>query len=87
MLRVAIINILLFLLPFAAFALYLRFGRRVDSMLEGWSSTALVACTAVAVVLVAASLFLFEAQGRGPTKGAYVPPTWKDGVLTPGHIE
>ncbi|QIB32787.1 DUF6111 family protein [Ancylobacter pratisalsi] len=87
MLRVAIVNILLFLLPFAAFALYLRFGRRVDTMLAGWSTRALIVCTAIAVVLVAGSLFVFAVTGRGPTTGAYVPPVWKDGVMVPGHIE
>jgi len=80
-------EIALFLLPFVAFALYLRFGRRVDSWFEGWSTAALLACAVIAVLLVAGSLLVFEISGRGPTTGAYVPPTWKDGVLTPGHIE
>ncbi|MDQ0509707.1 DUF6111 family protein [Ancylobacter amanitiformis] len=77
----------LFLLPFIAFALYLRFGRQVDSWLGGWSTRAFLICSLVAVLLVAASLYMIEASGRGPTTGAYVPPSWKDGVLTPGHIE
>jgi hypothetical protein len=77
----------LFLLPFLAFALYLRFGRRVDSWFEGWSTRAFALCTLAAVLLVALSLVIVEVSGRGPTTGAYVPPTWKDGVLTPGHIE
>lgn len=77
----------LFLLPFLAFALYLRFGRRVDSWLEGWSTQAFVLSALVGILLVAGSLIVFEVSSRGPTTGAYVPPTWKDGVLTPGHIE
>ncbi len=77
----------LFLLPFVAFALYLRFGRRVDSWLEGWSTRAFIACAVIAVLLVAGSLIGFEMSSRGPTTGAYVPPSWQDGVLTPGHIE
>lgn len=87
MLRVALTNILLFALPFIVFALYLRYGRGLDSLLAGWSTRAFAVCTLVAVLLVAGSLVLFEGQGRGPTTGRYVPPTWQDGVLTPGHIE
>ncbi|CAA0095726.1 Uncharacterised protein [Starkeya nomas] len=80
-------EIALFLLPFAAFALYLRYGRKVDSFLAGWSLRALIGCAVVAVLLVAASLYFIEATGRGPTTGRYVPPSWQDGVLVPGHIE
>jgi len=80
-------EIALFLLPFAAFALYLRHGRKVDSVFAAWSLRALVVCSLLAVLLVAASLYFIEATGRGPTTGRYVPPTWQDGVLTPGHIE
>jgi len=80
-------ELLLFLVPFVGFAFYLRFGRKVDSWFAGWTTTSLALCTLAAVALVAGSLVLFEVTGRGPTTGAYVPPTWKDGVLTPGHIE
>ncbi|MCK0209362.1 DUF6111 family protein [Starkeya koreensis] len=80
-------EIALFLLPFAAFALYLRFGRKVDSVFAGWSLRALILCAVVAVLLVAASLYFVESAGRGPTTGRYVPPTWQDGVLIPGHVE
>jgi uncharacterized membrane protein len=87
MARVALTEIVLFLAPFVVFALYLRFGRGLDSLLAGWSTTAFAVCTLIAVVLVAGSLYVIEWEGRGPTTGRYVPPTWKDGVLTPGHIE
>lgn len=80
-------EIALFLTPFVAFALYLRFGRGLDSILAGWSTLSFAICALIAVALVAGSLLLVEIEGRGPTTGAYVPPTWKDGVLTPGHIE
>lgn len=80
-------EIALFLLPFLAFALYLRFGRKVDSLLDGWSLQAVVGCALAAILLVALSLYFLEAASRGPTTGRYVPPTWKDGVLVPGHIE
>lgn len=82
-----IAEIALFLLPFLAFALYLRFGRKVDSVFAAWSLRALAICAVIAVLLVAGSLYLVESAGRGPTTGRYVPPTWKDGVLTPGHVE
>lgn len=87
MARVALTEILLFAAPFVLFALYLRFGRGLDSLLAGWSTTSFAICTLIAVALVAGSLYVIEWEGRGPTKGRYVPPTWQDGVLTPGHIE
>lgn len=87
MVRIALSELLLFLAPFVLFALYLRFGRGLDSFLAGWSTTAFAVCTLIAVALVAGSLFFIEWEGRGPTKGRYVPPTWQDGVLTPGHVE
>lgn len=77
----------LFLVPFIAFALYLRLGRKVDSWFDGWSLRALIGCSVAAVLLVALSLYFIEAAGRGPTTGRYVPPTWEDGVLVPGHVE
>lgn len=87
MLRVALTELLLFLAPFIVFALYLRFGRGLDSMLTGWSTLAVAGCTLCAVALVAGSLYFIEWSGRGPTTGSYVPPAWEDGVLTPGHVE
>ncbi|GLK70856.1 hypothetical protein KHC23_08810 [Ancylobacter dichloromethanicus] len=80
-------EIALFLVPFAAFAVYLRYGRKVDSVFAGWSLRAMIGCSVVAVLLVALSLYFLEASSRGPTTGRYVPPTWEDGVLVPGHIE
>ncbi|WP_428030786.1 DUF6111 family protein [Ancylobacter sp.] len=77
----------LFLLPFVAFALYLRYGRKVDSWLSGWTLRALIGCSIVAVLLVALSLLFLESSTRGPTTGRYVPPTWENGVLVPGHLE
>ncbi|MFK8250548.1 DUF6111 family protein [Ancylobacter terrae] len=87
MLRVVLTELALFLAPFIVFALYLRFGRGLDSALSGWSTTAFLLCSLAAVLLVAGGLVLFEMEGRQPTAGSYVPPTWKDGVLVPGHIE
>jgi len=87
MLRVAITELLLFLTPFVLFALYLRFGRGLDSLVEGWSTRAFLLCALAAVLLVAVGLVFFEFETRGPTTGRYVPPTWKDGILIPGHIE
>lgn len=80
-------QVLLFLVPFLAFALYLRYGRRVDSVFAGWSMRALLVCSLIGIALLAGSLYIFEASQRGPTTGRYVPPTWQDGVLIPGHIE
>lgn len=82
-----LLQLALFLLPFVLFALYLRYGRKVDSLFEGWSLPAFIGCAVAAVLITAISLYVFESSGRGPTTGRYVPPTWQDGVLIPGHVE
>lgn len=87
MARIALTEILLFVAPFVVFALYLRFGRGFDSLLAGWSTLSFGVCMLIALLLVAGSLYFIEWEGRGPTTGRYVPPEWKDGILTPGHFE
>ncbi len=50
----------------------------------GWSTTAFAICTLIAVVLVAGSLYVIEWEGRGPTKGRYVPPHLEGRRAHPG---
>lgn len=86
MLRVALLEIALFLLPFIAFGLYLwlrdgAFAPR--AMLEG----PLLWLAAGGLVIAAIGLFMLANTGGAPPGGVYVPPRYEDGVVIPGHVE
>jgi len=85
MARIALLEILLFLLPFAAFALYLVLSRRGVS--RAAVSARALWLAAAGLLLVVGSLALLAGFSGEPTDGVYVPPHYKDGVLVPGHIE
>jgi len=86
MLRVILIEAALFLLPFAAYALFLvltRGGIVRQDFLQGpflW-------LIAAGLALAAVSLAIFGAFTGRPPDAVYVPPRYEDGVLVPGHVE
>ena len=87
MLRVVLINLLMFLLPFIVYGAYMYFvrsNRDADSILRGAPITWLV--TAGVVLAVATLIGLVTFTGEG-TEGTYVPPRLEDGVIKPGHVE
>lgn len=86
MIRTILVETALFLSPFVAYALVLLALR--GSMVPAyWSVRALAACALAAVLLVAAGLFLFEAENSAPPGSVYVPAQMKDGVFQPGSYK
>jgi Family of unknown function (DUF6111) len=77
MLRLA--EILLFLTPFALFALW-----RVLAPLGG-PPPRLVALAAGALALLLLALLWYRGAGSMPPHASYVPPTYEDGRIIPGH--
>jgi hypothetical protein len=76
----------LFLLPFAAFAIYLALRARWPLALEHWTRSRVATLLVVGLVAAFAGLAgasLFAPRGQG----VYVPAHVVDGVLVPGHIE
>ena len=76
----------LFLLPFAAFAIYLALRARWPLALEHWTRSRVATLLVVGLVAALAGLAgasLFAPRGQG----VYVPAHVVDGVLVPGHIE
>jgi hypothetical protein len=76
----------LFLLPFAAFALYLVLRARFPLEVEHWtrgrlSWLALAGLAAAAVGLIALNAFAPRGHGR------YVPAHLENGVIVPGRFE
>ena len=78
-------ELLLFLLPFAVFALYLLVRRRNPLVWASWDKNAirLVLAGLVCVILsLLAAFFLSERE-----KGAFVPAHMEDGRLVPGQFK
>lgn len=87
MIRGIVINVLLFLTPFAVYAAFLFATRAGVLHPESWPLRILVWLTlAAAVLLLASSLFLAQRSGA-PAGSNYVPPHMENGRLVPGQIK
>jgi len=87
MLRIVIINALMFALPFLIYAAYFYFVRRGENENEMWSDAPvlwLLGAGAVLVLVAMASLVSFTGSNPG---GTYYPSSFEDGVIKPGRIE
>jgi hypothetical protein len=85
MIRVIFTRILLFLLPFALYAIYLfllRWRPNVARPATPW--TALFIAGLALVVLSFVVLGLTEGES---TQGVYIPPHAVNGKVIPGHVE
>ena len=87
MLRLALFDILLFLLPFVAYGAYLVAARAGFSPAARLSAPvrrlSLIGAAIAVLGLVLLAIFAGENnQGR-----RYVPAQYRDGVLVPGHFE
>lgn len=86
MLRALLIEGSLFLLPFAAYAVFMYVSHRTV-LLAHWTPKAIMLLSLAALVLVAAGLFIFE-QERGARPGAhYTPAEVDNGVFKPGQLK
>lgn len=86
MLRIALIDILLFALPFILYAGYMLAVRRVApaDLWKGAPVFWLLAAGLGLLLVVMATLIQFSG---GPTTGTYHPPVIEDGVIKPGQID
>jgi Family of unknown function (DUF6111) len=82
-----LIEILLFLAPFALYAVYL-FATERDAREKGhWRRDVLAGLAVAGCVLVIASLIAFAHFGGAPPGGAYTPAHIDHGKLVPGQIK
>ncbi len=83
MLRIIISYLLPFILPFAAFFLYRLLMTSGQPLLRRtpWFVLSVIGMALVAGTLVSFALFGGEAQ-----EGIYVPPSFEDGRVVPGHV-
>jgi len=87
MIRPALIEVLLFIAPFAAYAVFLFVTRSGVVAAASWPVRHLMSLAIVALLLVAAS-FIFFARFSGAPPGAdYVPAHMENGKFVPGAIK
>jgi hypothetical protein len=80
-------EILLFLAPFAVYAIYLLATERDAREKEHWRRDVLAALGVAGGLLVIASLFVFAHFGGAPPGGNYTPAHMENGKLVPGQIK
>ncbi len=86
MIRLIALDIVLFLAPFAAYALYLLFTSRTVGAPEEWTLKVIgwLGLAGAGLIVVVMLVFIhFDAPAPG---GTYVPAHMEDGVLVPGQI-
>ena len=84
MIRVLVINALLFLLPFALTYLWVRFcGKKPDAQTRKYYAFAAL----IGLGLVVAGLLTYRATTGDAPGGTYISPTYKDGEIVPGRFE
>lgn len=81
-----LIQILLFLSPFAAYAIWLHFTKRGWRAPEHWHGVPLMWLVAAGVGLTFASLAFLALTTGGSTRAIYVPAHMENGVFVPGRI-
>lgn len=86
MLRVVVIDILLFLLPFLIYAVYMVWVKGVAPKTAMSGAPILWLIIAGFVVLFAGLLMLVQFSG-GDRAGTYHPSVLEDGVIKPGSID
>jgi len=84
--RVVLIELLLFLLPFALYAgfVYLRRTQEEDQGL--WHDVPLFYLTMAGAALIAIGFISFATFTGAPTDAEYVPAIIKDGKIVPGQM-
>ena len=84
MIRPILIEFLLFLTPFAAYALLLWAKRRGVFDPESWPLRTVVALTVTALLLMGASAIVASQLSGAPPGSSYVPAHVENGRLVPG---
>jgi len=85
--RTILIQLLLFLAPFAVYAAVLLATRRDAREAEHWPVRVITSLAIVGCVLVILGLIFFAHFGGAPTAGVYEPARFEDGKLVPGRIK
>lgn len=87
MIRPALTEVLLFLAPFAIYALFLIATRNGVFTTSSWHPRIVAVLTVIAMLLLFGSLFLLAERSGQPAGSKYVPPHMEDGKLVPGQFK
>jgi len=88
MFRLVLVEVLLFLLPFAVYFLAMAVVRRRVAADEAAVAPApVMRLGVVGLVLVSVSLVALALFDRGASDGQYVPDRFENGHLVPGYIK
>lgn len=88
MVRQILIEVALFLVPFLAYALWLRAAGPAAGPERRPAPVAMLALAGLVLAIAGlAVLVLTEEDGKAGTTGRYVPTHFENGVLVPGHFD
>jgi hypothetical protein len=87
MARTILTELLLFLVPFAVYAVVLYASSRDARQREHWPARTVASLAIAGFVLVIGGLLYFAHFDRAPTTGVYEPARYEDGKLIPGRIK
>jgi hypothetical protein len=87
MARTIFTEFLLFLVPFAIYAVVLYASSRDARDREHWPAPRVASLAIAGLVLVIGGLIYFAHFDRAPTTGVYEPARYEDGKLIPGRIK
>ena len=86
MVRFVAFDAIFFLLPFAAYGLWLLVTRRSLGGVAEWQVRTISLLSLAGAVLMIASIVLFIHFDRDPPGGRYVPAHMEDGKIIPGRM-
>jgi hypothetical protein len=87
MLRFVAFDAIFFLIPFAAYALWLVVTRRALPNAADWEVRTIGYLALAGAVLVLGVLIAFVHFDAEPPGGVYVPAQLENGKIVPGHFE
>jgi heme/copper-type cytochrome/quinol oxidase subunit 4 len=86
MIRFVALDAIFFLLPFAAYALWLVISRRTMTNAADWQVRTIAWLTLAGATLMTVALVVFIHLDTTPPGGTYVPAHVEDGQIVPGQI-
>lgn len=87
MLRVILLNMAIFLVPFILYGAYMILVRRHQDKNSLWRDAPILWLFSAGLVLVLFVVFTLISFERQEPGGVYHPPVYKDGKIQPGYIE
>lgn len=87
MVRFVLLDALFFLLPFAAYALWLLLTRRTVRNAEDWQIKTITWLALAGAALMVTVILIFIHYDSSPPGGTYVPAHIENGQIVPGYFE